>query len=308
MRSRGAAVIAAFALIALAIFVRGRLVDDGGKGDGSDRPDPTGDTALPVVACTPDLVDVCDALAADGKIDADPPVLDLPGAADPDDAIDGWITWSPAPAIADFAAGQPAVWADPAVLGSARNAVLIDAAAVDQLPPGCAASPTWSCLIGVDGLTVGVGEPSTAEGIARLTPIARTFASDDDYTTLDTGALDDLVAGPDDQRSAAEMAKQMTQPGFVSMTTGPSALLARQAKTPQGEQRGLRVLAPSPKATLTVVLAPRRGRAGRLDGLACTDLSGQVTKAIAAAGLAACTGSASDALAGFLYQVQRKVG
>ena len=36
-----------------------------------------------MVACTKDLASVCDALAAAGRIAADPPTLDLDGAAAP---------------------------------------------------------------------------------------------------------------------------------------------------------------------------------------------------------------------------------
>ena len=81
MKSRGAPVIGAFLLIALAIFVRGLLVDDGGGGsDGSKRSD-GGDA--PVVACTPELMGVCEALANEGMIADDPMELDLPDAAEP---------------------------------------------------------------------------------------------------------------------------------------------------------------------------------------------------------------------------------
>lgn len=309
MKSRGVAVIAAFVLIALAIFVRGLIAGDDGGGGSSDGPTNGDEGGRPVVACSPELIEVCDALALDGEIAPRPPTLDLEDASSPDADIDGWITWSPAPEIANFSAGQTKVWDEPAVLGSAREAVLIDQTSAQALPAPCRTSPTWRCLAASSpDLTIGVGDPATAEGIARLAPLARTFTTDDDYTQLDTGPLDDLIAGPDQQDAAPAMADRMAQPGFVSMTTGPKALLQRKAETSQGKQRGLRVIEPSPSATLVAVLAPRHGRAGDLRSLACGDLADGPTAAIEAVGVTPCRGTADAALAGFLFQVQKKVG
>jgi hypothetical protein len=310
MKSRGAAVIAAFVLIALAVFIRGKVV--GGDGDGgSDGPKRSDDEA-PVVACTPDLIEVCDALAEAGRISSPAPELDLDGASAPDTEIDGWITWNPAPAIANFDAGDPAVWGTPTVFGAALEAVLVDATTDGEIQAGCRTDPTWSCLAELSpGLTFGVGDPATAEGIARLAPFAQAFSEDDDYATLDTARLRELVDGPDAQASAVTMARQMAQPGFVSMTAGPADLLEQQAATPQGTQRGLRVLAPDPVNGLTVVLAPRAGREDDLDGLGCSDggeLPEGAAPALADLGVAPCTGRTTDALAGFLFQVQKKVG
>lgn len=310
MKSRGVAVIAAFVLIALAIFVRGLLTKDDGAG-GSDGPKKGSDTGtLPVVACAPDLLAVCDALVRSGQI-AEGPELDLGGAADPDPVIDGWITWSPAPAIANFAAGQPRVWADPTVLGSAPEAVLIDPTSLEALSAACRSKPTWACLAdAAPDLSVGVGDPGSAEGIARLAPLARTFASDDDYTTLDTEGLQDLIASPPiEQTDAAAMAGRLTtQVGSVSMTTGPDRLLTRQTRTPQGQQRKLRVLTPAPAVRLVVVLTGRAGRGGSTDGIGCDDPPDAVADALQQVGVTPCQGSTDDALAGFLFQVQKKVG
>lgn len=305
------AVIAAFVLIALAIFVRGLLVDDdeGGATKG-DKGDDGG--SLPVVACTPDLASVCDALAADGKVAEEPPSLDLSGAAQPPSEVDAWITWSPAPEIANFAAGQPKVWEEPEVLGSAREAVLIDEASARELAASCRSEPTWSCLAAAaPGLAIGVGDPATAEGIARLAPLARTFTTDDDYTALDTEALRDLIASPSaGQADAATQAGLLaTRPGALAMATGANDLLAAQTRTPQGEQRGLRVLSPAPATRLVVVLAERAGRDGSADGLDCEpDPPDALAESLDALGLQPCEGDADAALAGFLFQVQRKVG
>lgn len=304
------AVIGAFVLIALAIFIRGQLVDDDGGGSKGDEQGEDG--SAPVVACTPDLVAVCDALAADGAIAASPPTLDLPDAAEPPTDIDGWITWSPAPQIANFTVQPDKVWATPRVLGWAVDAVLIDPSSASELPAPCRAQPTWACLAdAAPGLSVGVGDPSTSEGIARLAPFAQTFATDDDYTTLDADGLDDLVTSPPDgQADAAEMAARLTtRPGSLSMTSGPNDLLVAQTRTSQGEQRGLRVLTPAPRTRLVVVLAPRVGRSDALDDLDCAaDPPDALVDPLDELGIQACEGSADDALAGFLFQVQKKVG
>ena len=304
------AVIAAFVLIALAIFVRGLVADDGDSG-GSDGPK-RGEDEVPVVACTPDLIEVCDALAADGLIAKDPPQLDLSGAAAPAAEIDAWITWNPAPQIANFEVQPDRVWQTPKVLGSAVEAVLIDDTSVQALPAACRTDPSWSCLAAASpGLSVGVGDPATADGIARLAPFARTFTTDDDYTALDTEGLVDLISSPPgDQAAAVDMAEQLTtRPGSVSMTSGPNDLLVAQTRTPQGQQRKLRVLSPSPQARLVVVVAERVDWSGAADDLTCDpDPPDALVAPLDDLGLQPCEGKADAALAGFLFQVQKKVG
>ncbi|MCU1369580.1 MAG: hypothetical protein JWO77_774 [Ilumatobacteraceae bacterium] len=309
MKSRGLAVIGAFVLVALAIVIRGRLAKDDPGSDGPKRRD---GSDRPVVACAPDLAAVCDALAADGKIAKDPPDLDLPGAAAPDDAIDGWITWSPAPQIANFVADPSVtrrVWEQEVeALGGARTVVLVDGTSVDALSASCRSKPTWRCLAAADsGLAIGVGDPATAEGIARLAPLAEAFADDRDIDTIDSAGIEDLLAGPTvAQTDADEMATQLTtSPGGVSVVVGPMGLLTRFTSTAQGKQRRLTVLEPSPKATLSVVVA---GRTGHDLALTCDDLPADAEDAVTAVGVSPCSGSTDDGLAGFLFQVQKKVG
>jgi len=312
MKSRGVAVIAAFVLIALAIFVRGLLVEDGGGSTGSKKGHQG--SGLPVVACTPDLASVCAALAAEGRIAEKPPALDLPDAADPPSTVDGWITWNPAPQIANYLSSPtltPRVWTDTQALGSAEELILADGPTASDLAARCKATTTWACLGGLaPELSIGVGHPSTAEGIARLAPFAQAFAEDDDPTTLDVEALDAIVTSPTgDQAAAADMARQLTTTlGSLSMVAGPELLLQRQIDTPAGRTRKLNVISSSPKSTLTVVLAARAGHEDDVGDLTCKDLPKRAKAALARAGLTACTGSTDDALAGFLYQVQKKVG
>src|SRR5690606_14409845 len=128
------------------------------------------------------------------------PELDLPDAAEPDDEIDAWITWNPAPQVANFAHSQrgvPAVWGEPVPLGSAPEGVLISGTDDAALRRRCQEGLTWPCLAGsVDDLTVGVGDPASAEGLARLAPFASALAEGDDPATLDVGALDRVVRSP----------------------------------------------------------------------------------------------------------------
>lgn len=305
--NRGLAVLGAFALIVLALLARSKFADSSTSSDGTKKP--SGDK--PVVACTPDLMAVCDALVRDGRIAADPPSLDLGDASDPDAKIDAWITWNPAPQIADASNQTDKVWGTPIVLGSARAAVLIDGASAAGLSATCRSKVTWTCLGAASpGLSVGVGDPATAEGIARLTPFARTFATDDDFTTLDGNALSDLVnSPPTPQAPAAEMAERLTTTlGSVSMVAGPNDLLLAQTKTAQGQTRKLRILSPTPAARLTVVLAPRAASDADLGKVDCNGgAPDSLTKPLVRLGLQPCEGTAPGALAGFLFQVQKEV-
>jgi len=118
-----------------------------------------------------------------------------------------------------------------------------------------------------------------------------------------------VVSSPaDPQTDAGDQAGFLTtRVGSLDMVAGPEALMKRQTATAAGKSRSLKIIASNPESTMTVVLAVRSGRKG-VDALTCKDLPDAAKDALAAAGLAACTGSPDDALAGFLYQVQKKVG
>ena len=308
MKSRGMAVIGAFVLIALAVFVRGLLVGDDGDASGADGP--KGDGSAPVVACSPELAIVCGALADAGDIAPDPPTLDLDEASSPPAEIDGWITWNPAPQIANFDAGQAPIWAAPQPLGRATLAALVDPASEAALIDACNEPTVWACIAQAPAsdLTVGVGEPATAEGVSRLSPIASAVTPDRDPDQIPVSELLDLIEGPSSQADATTMSRAATQVGIVSIVVGPEDVLSRAASTNQGKARKLQVAVATPKATATVVLAARAGHEDDLDALACRDLADAADEALRSVGVEPCTGQASDALAGFLYQVQKKVG
>lgn len=309
MRERVLAVLGAVALVAVAVLVRSALSgdDDGGGGGGGSSAD------RPVAACTAELADVCEALADAGAIAADPPTLELADAAQPPEGVDAWITWSPAPALAGFDADPQdpsAVWPEVAALASEPLAVALVPGPASE---ACGADPTWACLAeaaaGSSGLRIGVGRPSTAEGIARLSPLARALAEDDDASTLDVGALDALLEGPvnGQEAVAAGIRTLITTRGELDAVVGLERALADAAATPQGAQRGIVVATPSPEAAIAVVVAGRSEAAVERILDRCDD----ATDALAALGLTQACDDASepdDALAGFLWQVRREVG
>lgn len=306
MRERVLAVVGALALVAAAFVVRSLIVGDdgGGTGDGSSA------GSLPVVACTKDLMAVCDALEAEGAIAADPPAVELgsDGAktATVDDVpVDGWITWDPAPTLANFDGGSKAAWTvDAQALSTDQLAVIGPNDDIAALQSGCGL--TWECIAS-SGERVGIGRPTTAQGIARLAPLAAALAEDLDPETLDTAAIRTLL-GTKQQPLEAQL-KALNQPGFWDLVVGPKTLLDRAAATPQGKNRKLRVGAVEPSATISVVLATSATSDQDLSGLVTVVRSDALTDARDDTAMTAPPGATIDpALAGFLYQVRDKVG
>lgn len=313
MRERVLAVIGAVCLIAVAVLVRSAIVGDDGSGDGGSDGGADRDE-LPVVACTPDLEAICEALADDGTIAADPPTLELDAAAAPPEDVDGWITWDPAHQVANFVA-EVEVWQSPEVLASAPLAVVGRA---EDLDVACREGRSWSCVREADeaGLAIGVGDPSTAEGLARLLPVARTYAVDDDHTTLELG-LQALVDGPvDGQATAAAMARDLVvRPGRSDVVVGPTETLMLQAGTARGRALDLFVAAPDPGANATIVVAEQSGGAATTvrdavcelsaDDLAETPVGAALLDAV---GSGTCRGDlVTEQLAGFLFQVRKEL-
>jgi len=308
MKERVLAILGAIALVAVAVLIRSALVGDGeqssnsGGGSGGDRP---------VVACTADLMTICEALEADERIAKNSPTLDLDGASDPDAGIDAWITWDPAPQIANFDAGEPAVWQAAEPLGQARLSIAGTSA---ELSVACPDGVAWACLANVPAvnLTVGVGKPTTSEGLARLSPLAQTLAEDLDPASL-SPAAQGLVLGPvQGQFDAATMATQLvTFPGRSNFVVGPAAVLEARVQTEQGRARQLTVTDPAPAAAATIVIAPRRdGGADRVvDACDPDDESSGFSDALRVVGATKrCAGTLADEqLAGFLFQVREKV-
>lgn len=258
MRARILAVLAAVALVALAVFVRGKLVDAGNGGGDSkkDRPKPVAER--PVVACTPDLAAICAALADAHQIATGTAPLDLDGAADPPKEIQGWITWSPAPEVADLDTNGERVWKRGVTLGSAELGVFADPATL-----GCGPPVEWNCLADKAGpdLPIGVGLVTTADGLARLAPLAPSLARDGDPTAVDVGRGRAILDGPASQDDAPSMfTRAITQPGAVAAVVAPLPAATRAAATPQARDRNLQALPARRSGRVAVVLASRVGR------------------------------------------------
>jgi hypothetical protein len=299
MRERILAVVGAVALIVAAVVVRSLLAGDGGDGGGAD-----GSAGRPVVACTPDLRAVCDALVADGAVTAAPGPLDLAGAGDPAAEVDGWITWDPAPGVVNF--DHPDTWLATGVpLASAPLGVLAAAGAGT-----CPATTTWgSCVLAAAdaGLAVGIGPGTTAQGLARLEPVARALVpADGDFTTIPAAGLRRVLDSPQIAQAdqAAQLTTFLTRRGALNLVVGSVPALQAAA----ARQTTATVTTPSPAATLTVVLATR-ARPGE-DPLAADLVLGnaRATAALEAIGLTTGTGTAAPAeRAGELYAVLDKI-
>lgn len=300
------AIIGAIVLIALAVVARAKFADDDGSGSTKER-DRDGRS---VVACTPELAAVCDAMAEDGSIAKDPPTLELDEAAAPDASIDGWITWDPAPQIANFDAGQNPTWGDVEALGSARLAVLLDPASSKTLVDDCEADTVWDCIASApsSGLTVGVGDPTTSEGLSRLLPLAVALSPELDGEALDASDVRDIVDSADPQADAATMSLTAIRPGAISIVVGPEAVLGDIAGSAQGKSRRLSASVATPKTTATVVLATRTG--SDLGDLADACEDDAVAQALRDAGVAPCSDDRDELdaneRAGFLYTVREK--
>lgn len=294
MKERVLAIFGAVALIVVAIVVRSVVTDDdqqtGGGGGKGQRP---------VVACTPDLMAVCQALADDGKIASDPPALDLGDDAMADDTIDGWITWDPAPGIANIDA--PGTWGPSRALGSSPLGV---AARSNEglLIEGCPdnGDPTWACLA-QPGPAVGVGTGRTAESLARIYPIAAALVPDDsDFRAISESDLTAILDSPTvGQAAFPEQVRTLkVQPGALNLLVGPKGAL--------DGARGLRVTVPAPATTVAVILAQRDG-----DGAVLGDAfdGTRTQEALRDAGVTPGEGKlAPEDRAGDLFAVRQKVG
>lgn len=298
MRERLLAVLGAVALVAVAFVVRGALTDDEGGGGGGGN----GGGGRPVVACTADLMAVCDALAADGRIADDPPTLDLGGEAMADRSIDGWITWDPAPAIADF--DDEGAWGSSRVLGSSPVTVAVRTGSEPALPAGCTlAALPWDCLLeaALDGRAVGIGSLTTAESLARAYPVALALVPDGgDFTQISGSDLNTLLDSPaaGQKRFGQQLRDLQVAPGALQLLVGPAVAFDGADRIGQA--------VPTDAATVSVVLA-ERGDDGDLLGSAFDD--DPVAGALRDAGVTPGRGTlAGDQRAGELYALREKVG
>lgn len=306
MIKRVGAIVGAVALVAVAVLIRGRLAgSDGGGGGGGGRSG--GDL---VVACTPELAEVCAALAEAGAIATDPVTLDLDRAVSFDDA-DAWITWDPAPAIANYDA-PAARWDRVEVLATAPLGFLVGP---DDLAGACRATPTWACVTdaGATGAGIGLGSTDTAEGLVRIAPIALALSEDRDPDTIPGARLRGLIQSPvGGPGSATDLVARRLQQGTAAVgpVVAPAPLATDAAATTRGREASLRAAVPAAGGVAaTVVVAARAGASVDTGALARRCSDDGVAAALRAVGVEPCSGTlASDDIAGFLYQVREKVG
>lgn len=261
MKERILAIVGAVALVVVAVVVRGQLAgdDDGSTGGGSG-----GGGRRPVVACSAGLDAVCDALAAEGLVAADPLTFDLgstgatTGVVD-DVEVDAWITWNPAGAIANFDAADDTgaeVWGDPVAVASSPLAMLTT---TDEVFSACAdAERTWSCVLeGGETNAIAVGAPATIDGLLRVHPLADSLVGPDDaIADVDllqvTLLLENLGRAP--MSFAAELRQYLAARGTYQAIIGPAAglrLKDRNVTVPVEPAGG----AP----TMALVVTPRVG-------------------------------------------------
>lgn len=312
MRERILAIVGAVVLIAVAVFVRGQFIDSNGNGGGKGkRARASGGSAeRPVVACTPDLAAICQALVDTGEIADSTPTLDLDRAGDP--AVvkdtDGWITWSLAPRIANFIhdrTGTSGPWNAEGVrtLGGSYLGIFPSAEAVGLLGADCPQA-TWSCIAGVDidQASIAVGDPTTSEGLTRVAPLALALAKDGDPTNLDEGRLRAIVASPQiAPTSAAYLAPAPDQVqaqavqggGAIGIVISPDRLT----------QTGTRPAAVTPRSAMVVVFSARAGTESKW--MPSCDRE-ELASALQAVGVTPCAKADTNPdLAGFLFQVRK---
>lgn len=275
MRERVLAIVGAVALIAVALLVRSWLADDDAEGGGSAGGSGGGSNGQPVVACTSDLAAICEALADDGRIAEDPPTLDLADSDDPP-TVDGWITWDPAPFVVNENAGQGAsIWSEPEVLGSAPLGVLLYPDDDTEFDTDC----NWTCIterVGQDW-PVGVGSPSTSEGLARWRPLAQALVdASDGAAGIPQARIDAILNSPANPQNDLTLQQFLTGPGRATAYIGLGPVLSDALGS-----RGLELVEPEPATTAAVVVAARNGEesvtlADHLGGDALNDALAQV--------------------------------
>lgn len=274
-----AALLAAVAMVAGALWVRGRI--DGGD-DGDDDPVAVGDR--PVLLCATELAAVCDGLDVDPLIEDPGVTLDRVAGGEALGA-DGWLVTSPWPEMAAVV-GEPGTV--PALevgepIGRSPAVLVVATARQDALAADCGGTVGWGCVGEAAGeawsdhggeatwgpVRVTHAGPDTAPGLTVLAAAAAGFLGTTDYASNDLGTdeFDDWLTGL--ERTAASAAAGGRDEVRRLLAAGPAVLSVvgaleaeagpqvAAAAAPQGA-----VLYPSPMVTADVVLATVPGAAG----------------------------------------------
>ncbi len=306
MRQRILAIVGAIALVVVALVVRGIVTGSDGASGTSD--------AKPIVACTSDLMAVCQALADSGDIAANPPTLDLARAAIAtvdNRPLDGWITWDPAPGIANLdaeAGGKTRPWSTAQALGTSPLGIATLIGIQPVLPSGCSLSPVvWDCIAraAVEEQTpVGIGTGTTAGSLARLYPLAQALVpKGGDFRDIAAADLKAIIDSPNvAQADFPNQAKTLvTQRGALDILVGPSAGLNALRGTRTAVAGGT-----AEAVNATVVLVSRDG--ANIGSVAKAATSDTTAQALRGTGVVPGTGRlAPEGRAGELYAVRDKV-
>ena len=307
MRERILAVVGAIGLIAGAFFLRSVIAGDDSTDDGPDGSNGRQNAGAPVVACERDLQAVCDALVEAGTITA-APSLTLSGAAADDLTVDGWITWDPAPGIANF--DRPDTWGATEALASAPLGVLTFDGTSE-----CGPTSTWlACVVAgaEQGVPVGVGSGTTAQSLARLHPIAGSLVPDEgDYTQVNASTLRRVIDSPQGGQSdyVDQIRTFITTSGALSIVVGPVPALEVAPTSPRLAGRNAAVHTLTPAAEITVVIATRQSSSDTPPVAADALLGDPAVEAVfTELGLTPGTGTVSDQRqAGEVYAIRDKV-
>ena len=255
--SRVLAVVAAIAMVAAALYVRGRIDDDGG-GAGN-----TGDNGQ--LVCDPVLEDACRAVTDDVVVEDAATTADGLLTADRVE-FDGWVTPGPWPAMVDAlrsAASRPELFGDGgSIVASSRMALVT--------PP--AAPQDWRAVgeaVGGGDLRLGWRDPASGLGVLQIGAFAVGYFGGSDFARndFDAGFRSYLEAIEDEAEVARDPLERRLQQGIsfaqavVSFQSEAERLLDEAAPGRRGD---LRPLYPEPVVAVEVVLAGTEEGAGDL--------------------------------------------
>lgn len=259
MASRILAVIAAVAMIAGAYVYRyGAPGSDGGDAGGS------GDAAGAVV-CASELGTVCDALDGATIEPATVTADRLAGARSVAEAgVAAWVSPGPWPAMVDAVRpSQPPLFGDGEVLG---HAALVIATRVAQPIAGCPDAITWRCLGDAaqdPSFRLAADRDSTPSGLFARAAALGGFLGTTDYATNDLDEVPEAsgwLANVDRtlDRAGSFGAGSLSQ--FVITPGAAQGYITTSSNIgPAAARQDIALVAPTPPATVAVVVARATG-------------------------------------------------
>ena len=270
MLARIAAFVAAVAMVAGALYVRGRA--DEGEVAANGR-------GLTLV-CVPELELVCRAaVAADDRIELTVEPAAATRArlltATAEDAPDAWLTLSALGQAVDevrVSSSNERLFSASTVVARSPLVAAIWKPAADALRQRCPAAVDWKCVAGATNegvFRLGTADPSSSEGLTVLTAFGAALLGDPNFFTNDLDdptrsallGLKDRTGGR--RREAGSLLEMVALgpavlDGYVTTEANAGPTLATAAAGGNVERVYL-----APPATADVHLASRNGAAGR---------------------------------------------